>query len=216
MAAVSEGRRVADELRQAILAGDYVAGSALRQDELAYRFAATRMPVREAIRALHREGLVQMKGSRAAVAEFDARDLAALYQMRERIEPLALQESLPRLTTADLGQLDGLQASIEATEDLDEFLRLDQELHLLTYSRCDVAFLRRSVTDLWNATHPYRRAFMLSGGGHRFDIATTEHRLFLDAIRRRDFPDAERYLVGHIRRTRIELQSPTVTAEQAT
>ncbi len=61
------------------------------------------------------------------------------------------------------------------------------------------------MTQLWNATQHYRRAFMqVSGAGRRW-IVNAEHNLLLDALQRRDGIDGERYLVGHIRRTRQEL-----------
>jgi DNA-binding GntR family transcriptional regulator len=47
---------------------------------------------------------------------------------------------------------------------------------------------------------------MLMGGRERLWLVNAEHRLLIDAIARRDVPDCERYLTGHIRRTRIELE----------
>ena len=60
---------------------------------------------------------------------------------------------------------------------------------------------------LWNSTQHYRRAFMMLAGNDRMTVVNAEHRLILDAVRRRDPEDAERYLTGHIRRTRVELTS---------
>ena len=61
------------------------------------------------------------------------------------------------------------------------------------------------VTRLWNSTQHYRRAFVALSGPDRMWVVNAEHRLLLDAIERRDAVDAERFLAGHIRRTRIEL-----------
>ena len=61
------------------------------------------------------------------------------------------------------------------------------------------------TTRLWNSTQHYRRAFMLLAAPGRADMVNAEHRLVLDAVRRRDVQDGERYLAGHIRRTRVEL-----------
>ena len=70
----------------------------------------------------------------------------------------------------------------------------------------DSAPLIESVTRLWNSTQYYRRAFMLVTGPQRRWVVNAEHALLLDAIRRGDLVDAERFSCGHIRRTRIELQ----------
>ncbi len=61
------------------------------------------------------------------------------------------------------------------------------------------------VTRLWNSTQHYRRAYVALGGRNRMWVVNSEHRLILDAVVRRDEADAERFLEGHIRRTRIEL-----------
>jgi DNA-binding GntR family transcriptional regulator len=132
-------------------------------------------------------------------------EVDVIYQMRERLEPLALSESMPHLTREDLRRLDDLQSQIEDSTDVARFLQLDRELHLLTYSRCHNDQLTAMVTRLWNSTQHYRRAFMSISGPGRMWVVNAEHRLVLDAIERRDVTDGERYLSGHIRRTRIEL-----------
>jgi DNA-binding GntR family transcriptional regulator len=72
------------------------------------------------------------------------------------------------------------------------------------------------VAWLWNSTQHYRRAFVSLSGESRMWVVHAEHRLLLDAIERRDTVDAERYLSGHIRRTRIELERhPEVFDEEA-
>ncbi len=63
---------VLDELRNAILAGDLPAGETLRQEDLAERLGVSRMPVREAIKRLHAEGLVEVLPSRRVRAEHAA------------------------------------------------------------------------------------------------------------------------------------------------
>jgi DNA-binding GntR family transcriptional regulator len=61
------------------------------------------------------------------------------------------------------------------------------------------------VTRLSNSTQHFRRAFMMRDGAQRRWIVNAEHRLLLDAIARRDSVACERFLGGHIRRTRIAL-----------
>jgi hypothetical protein len=121
------------------------------------------------------------------------------------LEPLALTESIPHLSEDDLKQLERLQEQIEADTGLGEFLALDREFHLMTYTGCQIDQLSSMVVRLWNTTQHYRRAFMKVGGSERRWVINAEHRLLLDAIQRRDAVDAERHLAGHIRRTRIEL-----------
>jgi DNA-binding GntR family transcriptional regulator len=198
--------RIAEHLRDAILSGETAPGERIRQEEVAERFGTSRLPVREALRILEAEGLTEHlpnKGARVPVLE--RHELDAIYRMRERLEPLALTESIPHLTEADLQQLEEVQTRIEANSDVASFLALDREFHLLTYSGCRIEQLTSMVTRLWNSTQHYRRAFVSLSGPGRMWVINAEHRLILDAIERRDPVDAERYLNGHIRRTRIEL-----------
>lgn len=199
-------RRVADYLRGAILSGQIAPGERIRQEDVAARFGTSRLPVREALRILEAEGLTehhQHKGAR--VPRLDRHEVDVIYQMRERLEPLALAESLPHLGEDDVRRLEQIQRRIEVNTDVAEFLALDREFHLLTYAGCRIDQLSSMVVRLWNSTQHYRRAFMHLTGPSRRWVVNAEHRLILDAVERRDVVDAERYLSGHIRRTRIEL-----------
>ena len=198
--------RVAAHLREAILGGKLRPGDRIRQEEVAEQFGASRLPVREALRILAAEGLTELEPHKGArVPRLTRREVEVIYRMRERLEPLALAESLPRLTAADHDQLGKLQQRIEDNGDLEKFLDLDREFHLLTYRGCPVEPLNSAVTRLWNSTQHYRRSYVALGGQDRMWLVNAEHRLILDAVVRRDAEDGERYLAGHIRRTRVEL-----------
>jgi DNA-binding GntR family transcriptional regulator len=202
---VSSGR-VAAYLREAILGGELRPGDRIRQEEVAARLGASRLPVREALRILEAEGLTEHEPHKGArVPKLTQHEVDVIYRMRERLEPLALVESLPRLGEPDHERLAEVQRRIEANEDLEKFLDLDREFHMLTYSGCDIDALMSNVTRLWNSTQHYRRSFVSLGGSSRMSMVNAEHRLILDAVERRDAVDGERYLEGHIRRTRMEL-----------
>jgi DNA-binding GntR family transcriptional regulator len=200
------GARVADQLRDAILDGEITPGERIRQEEVADRLGTSRIPVREALRILQAEGLIEHvphKGAR--VARLSMREVDIAYQMRERLEPLALTESIPHLGAAEIDRLHRVQSRIETDTDLADFIPLDREFHLLTYTGCAVGQLTSMITRLWNVTQHYRRVFVALTGPERLWVINAEHRLLLDAIERRDTVDADRYLSGHIRRTRVEL-----------
>jgi DNA-binding GntR family transcriptional regulator len=198
--------RVAAYLREAILGGDLKPGDRIRQEEIAARLGASRLPVREALRMLEAEGLtehVPHKGAR--VPRLTRHEVDVVYRMRERLEPLALVESLQELGAADHERLEEVQRRIEDNEDLEKFLDLDREFHMLSYSGCSIDPLNQNIARLWNSTQHHRRAYVALGGRNRMWVVNAEHRLILDAVERRDPVDAERHLSGHIRRTRIEL-----------
>jgi DNA-binding GntR family transcriptional regulator len=200
------GARVADQLRDAILNGEVAPGERIRQEEVAERFGTSRIPVREALLILEAEGLTEHEPHKGArVARLSMREVDLAYQMRERLEPLALTESIPHLGAAEIERLHRVQARIEADTGMTDFIPLDREFHLLSYTGCPFDQLTSMITRLWNSTQHYRRVFVALSGPDRRWVIHAEHRLLLDAIERRDTVDADRYLSGHIRRTRVEL-----------
>lgn len=199
-------QRVATYLRDAILSGRIGPGERIRQEEVAARLGASRLPVREALRMLEAEGLTEHTVNKGArVPALSMRQVDVLYRIRERVEPLALIEGLPHVTAAHLDRLTELESRIESGTEVGEFLELDREFHLLTYETCDQELLTSMIVRLWNSTQHYRRAYMTITGMNLRWIVHAEHNLLIEAIRRGDPVDAERYLAGHIRRTRIEL-----------
>jgi DNA-binding GntR family transcriptional regulator len=207
--------RIAAHLREAILRGELRPGDRIRQEVVAEQLGASRVPVREALRILEAEGLTEHEAHKGArVPKLSQHEVDMTYQMRERLEPLALIESLDHLTDDDVARVTDLQEQIEANDDLERFLELDRAFHLHTYTGCTLDPLMSMVTRLWNSTQFYRRAYVALGGPGRMWVVNAEHRLILDAVERRDPVDAERHLSGHIRRTRIELgRHPEVFGE---
>jgi DNA-binding GntR family transcriptional regulator len=200
------GARIADALREQILSGEYAPGDRIRQDELADRHGASRLPVREALRMLEAEGLVTVVANTGAwVSRLTLADCEELYLIRERLEPLLLRYNAALLPSDVLESLERLAGAMEATTDLEEFLQLDRRFHLSCYSAADTSVLGETVTRLWNRTQPYRRAYtrMFRSEGDR--SVHHEHHLLAAALRRGDVEEAERVLTGHIRRTRLAL-----------
>lgn len=200
------GARVADELREAILRGVYPPGTRLRQEELAGQYGASRVPVREALRLLASEGLVTTVANAGAwIARLSLEECVELYQVRERIEPLLLRYSMPELSVYQIDRLAELAETMARTSDVERFLELDREFHLGSYAGAGTTFLGPTVQRLWNPPQHYRRAFtrLLDDESNR--IVHDEHHMLVAAIRERDSDDAERILLGHIRRTRRQL-----------
>jgi DNA-binding GntR family transcriptional regulator len=203
--------RIAESLRTAILDGSYAPGERIRQEDVAARSGASRIPVREALRMLAAEGLVTLVANSGAwVTRLTMAECTETYLIRERLEPLLLRTSMPFLEDAAIGRLAELAAAMEATSSVDEFMRADREFHLSSYAGAAPGETWHIIHRMWNTTQHYRREFTTraargdSDGG--LDVTHLEHRLLLDCVRRQDADDAERVLVTHIRRTRLALQ----------
>jgi DNA-binding GntR family transcriptional regulator len=198
--------RIADVLRAAILHGDLAPGQRIRQEDLAEQYGASRIPVREALRVLQADGLVTLVANSGAwVASLTTEECSEVYQVRERLEPLLLRMSLPGLDETAIARLDQLATEMEHNTDVERFITLDREFHLLTYSAAPSMLIAGMIDRLWNTTQHYRRAFTRIVGIGGKAVTHMEHHLLVDAIRRRDGDDAERLLLSHIRRTRLEL-----------
>ena len=205
--------RVADILAERILAGDLVPGARIKQDELAVELQSSRIPVRDALRMLEARGLVTMRANAGArVTSLTRRDLEVSYEIRERIEPLLLADSVPNLTDQDLADLCDVIDRNERNADVDQAIALGREFHWITYRRHSCPLLAQIVERVWDTTQSYRRAYMrlalVSGGnggesgGRTHDI---EHRLLYDAIAKREVETAQAALVLHIRRMRTSV-----------
>lgn len=200
-------QRVTESIRQLILNGELPPGSRIRQEELAERFGTSRIPVREALRRLESEGLVLLvPNSSAWVAKIDMAECIEVYKIRERVEPLALSEAVANMTDADIDALELLVQRMERAASTEEFLRLDREFHLASYRASGMQQLYAMVERFWNSTQHYRRAFTRLLGHNGNWIIHSEHRLMIDALRRRDAESAGHLLFEHIRRTRVELE----------
>lgn len=200
------GARIATLLRDAILAGDYAPGERIRPDAVAERYGASRLPVREALRMLDAEGLVTLVANTGAwVSQISLEDCNEMYEMREHLEPLLLRINAPLLTDDQIDGLDFLADSMETSDDVERFLRLDREFHLSALEVASTRVLGDTVRGLWNRTQHYRRAAtrLFYADGDR--SVHYDHHLIVNALRRRDADEAEQALSRHIRRSRLEL-----------
>jgi len=205
-------QQIANSLKEEILSGKYPPGVRIRQEDIAEQFGASRSPVREALRILEAEGLINLVAHTGAwISHLSLSECEEMYQLRERVEPLLLRLSIPHITDALIAELKDLVLQMEATTDVETFLRLDRQFHLLSYSKAETVLVGEMVNRLWNTTQHYRRAYSQMMAATSFKPAHYEHQLLLTSIIKRDSDDAERILFGHIRRTRLELaQHPDV------
>jgi len=198
--------RIAEMVADRILTGRLAPGARIKQDEMAEELGTSRLPVREALRILESRGLVKLKANSGAwVSSMGLRDLELSYEIRERIEPLLLTDSLHRLTTSDIDDMRTIQDEIEANDDLERFLVLDRRFHWLSYSRHSAPQLAAIIERLWDTTQHYRRVFVQLAHKEGSWVIDVEHRLLLEALARRDAVTAATVLGMHIRRTRVAL-----------
>jgi DNA-binding GntR family transcriptional regulator len=210
--------RVVRELRGAILNGELLPGTKIGQVELARRLGTSRLPVREALRQLHHEGLVAfVPNAGARVSQFKASELDEIYRLREVIEPMLIAESVSHLSDADI------ELCARYAEEMEElasrgpanaaaWLDIDFEFHRTTFNGVHMRQAMRIVEGLWNMVAHYR--LMYAQMPRAYEFTHLEHRLLVDALERRNADDAARVLELHIRRTRLGLGKALTSSEK--
>lgn len=101
--------RAYSTVRDGILRGTYRAGSRLTEQELAETAGVSRTPIREALRRLHAEGLVEFSPNHGAVvALFEPEDAEEIFELRSLLEPISARRAALRSSTADIAKLRSL------------------------------------------------------------------------------------------------------------
>nr|WP_222933512.1 GntR family transcriptional regulator [Pseudomonas fragi] len=127
---------IEETLRNAILDGRLPCGTAIRQEALAQLFGVSRMPVREALRQLEAQGLlqvVQYKG--AVVAPLIEDDSLETYELRQLLEAQALRLSVPLLSNEDFEEAEGYIEALEVETDFGKIGTLNRQFHQALYGK---------------------------------------------------------------------------------
>lgn len=126
------GEQLLDQLRGLIVRGELTAGTHLVEGWMAERFGVSRGPVRDALRQLEIEGLVETRKRGVFVHGLTDTDLVELYAVRGALEGLAVTEAIARLAAADWSPLDTAVAEMHAAADdgdPDRFGAADLDFH---------------------------------------------------------------------------------------
>ena len=193
---------VADQIRTMILDHRFKPNEPLLQDKIAQELGTSRIPVREALRLLENEGLVVIRShSSARVAQMDFAECVEIYKIRQRIEPLALQESIAHLSNAQIENVISLAESLAAPDSIGAvWLERDRLFHLGTYAGITSPRLLNLITNYWNSTQHYRRAVVSTFTELDHQIAFCEHTLLVDAVKTQNADVGEDILRIHLAR----------------
>jgi DNA-binding GntR family transcriptional regulator len=203
-------REVYDQLRQAILRGRLPPGQWLRQEELAASFGVSRMPIRDALRTLCGEGLVDQLPHRGfRVAPLTAEELEELYATRMGLEGLAARLAAARMTPAVLERMARVLEDLEPlcrSHDLEAYLFAEAEYHHTCYSASGRERLCRNVADLRERAARYLRVVFSSPT--RLEESLEHQRRLFASCERHDGPAAERALQHALRWTLRNIAAP--------
>ena len=196
----SVNEMVTDRLRESILSGEFAEGEYLRQQTLARRYGVSEIVIREALRRLHTEGLVEIQRRKSTrVSQLSAEELNEIYELRILLEELITRRAVPNCAVEDLEQAERILAAGEHERDPVRWLALNREFHNTLARPSRQPHLLKFADDLRVKVERYLR--MSLGILHGFDVAQKEHREIVDAYKARDPELAARRMGAHLRRT---------------
>jgi DNA-binding GntR family transcriptional regulator len=190
-------------LRQQILTGALAPGTIVSQVRLASDLQTSRTPLREALRRLQTEGLIESDfNRRVRVAPLSVADLEALYAMRLGSEPLAVRLTVPGLSQADLDALAGDLAAVHAGADgaqPADIALAHRSFHIRLVSGVGDRF-RRHVEDLWDQAERYRVIYQEYDRNRSalVALAMRDHEEILAAAQARDGVLCARRVAEHL------------------
>lgn len=192
----SKSDAVVAALRESIITGELAAGTPLRQRDLAARFGISPTPVREALRRLEAEGLVDGDLHRGAtVKRASVGSRVENYEIRAVLESLAAKFAATRISEGELQRLQALNAQLaECTDDDARIAELNRRFHFQIYEASGSTVLLALLRLLWGS-------FPSLGGpqrGRPVAESVKQHAQILEALRRGDAATCERLVHDHI------------------
>lgn len=196
----SLAERAYREIRRLIVTLELAPGAVISEPDLQERLGMGRTPIRESLRRLSHEHLVEVYPRRGMfVAALDPRDLAAISELREELEPYAARLAATRRTGADLEIIDALLDAMAATgshPDMRDLIELDQRVHHHVYLCAHNEYLRGVLEQHY--MHALRIWFLALDKVTHLHQAMTENRDLLLAIRDRDADGAASIMSTHV------------------
>lgn len=205
-AAVLSADTVTSQLREMILSGKVAIGVQLKQEALARHFGVSRIPVREALKRLQAEGLVEhTPHAGSVVAAQSTFELIQALDIRIGLETRALALAVPNMKSDDIKAARAVMARYDASESPREWAELNLEFHQVLYRPCARPKLLKMIDDIVRSVDIHLRAQQSSRVGRK--SPQTEHKAILAACVAKDVARATQLLQEHIEHTQQALLS---------
>ena len=189
-------------LRQLILEGVYPPGARLSERNLADTLGVSRTPLREVLRMLQREGLVETgRYQRARVAPLDPVALDMLYAGRIQLETLGIALTIPCLQEEEFAELDAALAAMRSASTVEDWEAAHRRFHQLLVSQAGEQ-LRATMTSYTDQSQRYR-LILAYREIHAQSVSAVEHGRILQACRERNREEAVQQLARHLARTAL-------------
>jgi DNA-binding GntR family transcriptional regulator len=188
---------IAKYIREAIVTGELDEAEPIRQDDIAKLFDVSKIPVREALKRLEAEGLVEFQRNRGAVVtSITEPQIAEIFEVRGMLEANALKLSVPRMTNRTFQRAEEYCDAFACETNVARWAELNRQFHSCLYEDADKPFLLNLIRSVNDRIERYLRIQLTLSGGTGLD--DREHRQILAACRDRNVALAAELLVSHI------------------
>ena len=193
-------QEVAERLRQRIFAHELTPGTWIDEQKLAEQYGISRTPLREALKVLASEGLVELKPRRGCyVTEISRRDLDDIFPLMAMLEGRCAADAAKAAKPADIKGLKEIHARLEAAASegrIDAFFEANQEFHRRIQELANNRWLLSVIQDLRRVLK-LSRLHSLSREG-RLQQSLEEHRAIMAAIEAGEVAKAEKLMHDHL------------------
>lgn len=207
-------------LRDFIVEGHLGVGARIPERQLCDTFGISRTPLREALKVLASEGLVDLLPNRGArVRELDAQELAELFDVMGGLEGVAGRLACERITAAEIAEIEQLHHQMYVfylDRNMPDYFRCNQEIHAKIVAAARNTTLAAAYASLGARIRRVRYAANLAQKRDRWGEAMREHEVILDSLRRRDGVELSDMLFRHLRNKRTAALQYLEEAEDET
>lgn len=191
--------QVFDRLENDILTGVYARGSVLTETKLCEELGVSRTPIREALRRLEQEHIIESHSKGLVVIGITRQDALFIYEVRRRIEGLAASVCAQKATDEQIAQMRDiveLQEFYAEKRDSEKVRMLDNQFHDAVYRACGSVVLYDTLMPLHKKIQKFRKASLEVRS--RASESAREHRHVFEAIAAHDPVAAEDAMLAHV------------------
>ncbi len=196
---ISIADQIFENLEHDILIGKYERDEILTEMRLSEQLGVSRTPIREALRRLEAEHIIENTSKGVRVIGISQNDIADMCEIRLRIEGLASRWAAERAKDTEIVHLKeavDLQEFYTQKEDAENLKNVDTRFHQCIYMLCDSTSMKDTLEPLHRKLQKYRRVSL--GSHERAVRSLMEHKAIYEAIARHDGNEAEKLTVEHV------------------
>ena len=196
---ISLAEQVFERLEKDILSGVYSRGEVLTEMRLCADLGVSRTPIREALRRLEQEHIIEISGKGIVVLGVTDEDLRDIYDIRLEVEGYAAARAAARITDEEIKELREaleLQEFYVSKKDAERIRMMDSRFHELIYAAADSVVLYDTLVPLHKKAQKYRKASVENHSRARASLE--EHQALLAAVCDRDAERAEAAMRTHV------------------